>query len=107
MKILNRGLLAAVALSTAFTGFTAGSGAHANTAALIAAQLQARTPLCSEFPDFGVRGRVAAYYASSPRSVRMSFVGCFPNFSECESWRREVMRRLNPPVQANRCEDRY
>lgn len=106
MNNVRRGsVLAACAI--ALMGAFAAMPAKAQFAAAIQAQTLARTPMCNENPDYPIIGRVVAYYNTDPRAVRMSFVGCFPNFASCEAWRREAMRPLNPPIVANRCEERF
>lgn len=104
-KAINRGLMAVATVSTVLAG--AAMPANAQFAVHTAIQIQARTPLCSQHPDYGIIGRVAGYYATTPRSARLAFVGCFPSFEACEAWRKEAMRPLNPPIQQNRCEERY
>jgi len=103
-KAIQRGLFAAAAAAVVATSAVP---ANAQFAVHTMLQIQAKTPLCSEHPDYGVIGRVAGYYATTPRSQRLAFVGCFPTFRACEAWRREALRPLNPPIQQNRCEERY
>ena len=107
MKAMNTSRLAATAVAATLLGLAATPPAQAQFAAHVALQIQAITPLCSEHPDYGVIGRVAGYYATTPRSKRLAWVGCFPDFAQCEAWRREALRPLNPPIQQNRCEERY
>lgn len=104
----NSCLLAAAAamLGGTFAATFLPSPAEAQFAAAIVAQTMARTPLCSEHPDYPVVGRVIAYYSTDPRPVRMAFVGCFPDMATCDAWRKEAMQPLNPPIVANRCEAR-
>lgn len=102
---IQRGLFAAAAIAVAATSTT--MPANAQFAVHTALRIQAMTPLCSEHPDYAVIGRVVGYYATTPRSQRLAFVGCFPSFRACEEWRRKALRPLNPPIQQNRCEDRY
>lgn len=107
MKALNTSRIAAAAATAALMGLTIAPPAQAQFAAHTALQIQAITPMCSQHPDYGVVGRVAGYYATTPRSRRLAWVGCFPTFEECEAWRRVALRPLNPPIQQNRCEARY
>lgn len=64
------------------------------------------TPRCRANPDFPVVGRVAGYVAGSARS-RLSWVGCFPSFAECEAWRRIARGEIVPPIVQNVCESRF
>lgn len=99
-------LLTFAALSTALAATVATTPASAQFAAMTQSRIMAMTPLCGEHPDFPVIGRVVGYYSDATRSVRLAFVGCFPSFADCESWRREALQPLDPPILQNRCERR-
>ncbi|MEM9223722.1 MAG: hypothetical protein AAGB11_15180 [Pseudomonadota bacterium] len=107
MNALKRTFMVAAAGVTALAGISVATPAEAQFAALTQARISALTPRCREFPDAPIIGRVAAYYSGDARSVQLNFVGCFYSFAECNSWRKEAMRPLNPPVVHNRCEERF
>lgn len=106
MKFKSLSLLAAAIVFTVTASIGATTPAKAQFAAAISSQIYAQTPLCGEHPDYPVVGRVIAYYADVRRSVRLAFVGCFPSFPACEAWRKMAYKPLNPPIIANRCEER-
>jgi len=105
MNWLIRGVLAAATVASSLSASALVVEAQGTFTQPIWARIYAITPRCNANPDFPVVGRVAGFVGGSPRE-RLSWVGCFPSFAECEAWRRVARGEINPPIQQDRCERR-
>ncbi|MEM0905924.1 MAG: hypothetical protein AAGJ94_01080 [Pseudomonadota bacterium] len=100
------GLLGAFMFTATVLGPVGSAQAQGVFTQPIYARIYSITPRCRANPDYPVVGRVAGY-VSGGRGARLSWVGCFPNFAECNAWRRIARGEVTPPINHNTCEERF
>ncbi|MCF3935586.1 hypothetical protein L1787_19520 [Acuticoccus sp. M5D2P5] len=106
MKTFNNSAFSVVAFAVAITGLAASPvAAQGVGTAFLIAEVNAETPQCRDYPEFGFVGRVSGIVGGSP-ARGVSFTGCFPSIGACEAWKGPVSGKISGRLIQSSCDVR-
>ncbi|WP_146619973.1 hypothetical protein [Acuticoccus sediminis] len=101
-----KAIVAALAFGLATAGVTAVSAQEALSPADLT-RIRDSAPNCDEHPNFPWIGRVAGNAEGiAGNSMPVSFVGCFPDESECEAWKMRTSSVVTSTLVQYSCRQR-